>query len=132
MPFYEDLSDCTDLLRRPEGSVNIGWLDLNQSFNQGFVEPAIILRIGELCRNPVNRTRGWHKCPKCQEYPIREVIGADEKLLVLGDAEIHIFGKDKVYVCPTLTYHYILKHGYAPPEEFLDAVASRLQKSLNA
>lgn len=42
--------------------------------------------------------------------------------IALGDAEIDVTGHDKVYVCPTLIYHYILRHGYRPPAEFLEAV----------
>lgn len=40
----------------------------------------------------------------------------------LGDGEIDVAGSDKVYACPTLIYHYILRHGYRPPAEFVDAV----------
>lgn len=110
--------------RREEGLVNIGWLDLKKPFRQGYVDPVLALRIGELCKTPVNRTRGFHGCGLCTEYPIRETIGSCGDPVRLGDAEIRVAGKGKTYVCPTLIYHYIVKHRYKPPGEFLSAIVA--------
>jgi hypothetical protein len=42
---------------------------------------------------------------------------------LLGDAEIRVPGRGgKVYAAPTLICHYIDKHRYCPPQDFLDAV----------
>jgi hypothetical protein len=57
--------------------------------------------------------------PKVLGVP-RELI--DRKTVTLGDAEIRVPGEGKAYACPTLIYHYIVKHGYLPPDEFLEAV----------
>ena len=43
----------------------------------------------------------------------REVVGHGHHLILSGKV---------VYVCPVLILHYILEHGYAPPEEFIAAV----------
>jgi hypothetical protein len=41
----------------------------------------------------------------------------------LGDAEVRVTGRDgKVYAAPNLLYHYIEKHGYKPPDEFVEAL----------
>jgi hypothetical protein len=42
----------------------------------------------------------------------------------LGNGEIHVSagGIYWTYSAPTLIYHYILRHQYLPPKEFLDAV----------
>ncbi|MGC2639556.1 MAG: hypothetical protein WA294_20400 [Acidobacteriaceae bacterium] len=68
----------------------------------------------------MRQTRGWHPCTLCREYPIRDQIGM--QTIELGNAEIDVAGPDKVYACPALIYHYILRHGYRPPTEFLEAV----------
>ncbi len=122
MPYFEDLSKYVYTEKSGAGLVNIGWLDSIHPFNTGEVDPEIALRIADLCRNPVNRMRGYHKCEMCSEYPVRESTGNKEEAITLGDAEIHIPGQNKVYACPTLIYHYIVRHKYKPPEEFLDAV----------
>ena len=123
MPYYEDLSpyEYTSHGQRCANLVNIGWLDLKRPFHQGSVEPALLVRIGELCMAPVNRTRGFHACSKRPEYPVREDVGG--AVVALGSAEIRVFGTSKTYACPTLIYHYIREHRYLPPHEFLDAVS---------
>ena len=41
----------------------------------------------------------------------------------LGSAEIRVLGGGgKVYAAPNLIYHYVAKHKYRPPEEFIEAV----------
>ncbi len=129
MPYFEDLSKYVYTKNSRADLVNIGWLDSIHPFNTGDVAPEILLGIADRCRNPVNRMRGWHQCEMCAEYPVREAIGKDGQLLALGDAEIHIAGRNKVYACPTLIYHYVVRHKYQPPEEFLDAVRLAGQSS---
>ena len=41
----------------------------------------------------------------------------------LGHAEIYVFGEEgKVYVAPTLIFHYVTVHQYKPPIEFVQAL----------
>ena len=122
MPYFEDLSGYVYRKVEQSNVVNIGWLDSNHPFRSGEVEHKVVLRIAELCRNPVNRTRGFERCWMCSAYPIREPVCDSELTPTLGDAEIQVQGRNKVYACPTLIYHYIVKHKYRPPEEFLEAV----------
>ncbi len=128
MSYFEDLSEYVYTKNSRAGLVNIGWLDSKHAFETGQVDPEIVLRIAELCRNPVNRMRGYHRCEMCTEHPVMVSIGKNGQVLTLGDAEIHISGRNKVYACPTLIYHYILRHKYKPPEEFLDAVKRVAQR----
>jgi len=122
MAYFADLSKYAyHTFPRRDDLVNVGWLDLDQPFATGTVDQRIVRRIGELCKVPVNQTRGFHACSMCSECPVREVIGNES--VALGSAEIHVSGKGKTYSCPTLIYHYIVKHEYLPPQEFLDAVS---------
>jgi hypothetical protein len=122
MPYYEDLTEYVYSKRSEIDAVNVGWLDSNHEFRKGQVDADILLKIGECCKNPLNRKRGYQHCVFCKDHPVRELIGASRELTNLGDAEICIRSAQKAYVCPTLIYHYIAKHGYKPPDEFLDAV----------
>lgn len=125
MTYFEDLSHYTyHVFARTENGlplVNVGWLDLRLPYRQGQVDPTIAHKIGELCQNPVNQTRGFHNCQLCREYPVKETLAGQK--WGLGSAEVHIVGDGKVYAAPTLIYHYIVRHNYLPPEEFLVAVA---------
>lgn len=120
MPAYEDLSSHP--MNSPSGirRVYVGWLDVRLDYPRGLVDREILRRIGELCNSPVRRTRGWHRCALCSDYPIQETIGS--RLVTLGDAEIDVMGPERIYSSPTLLYHYILRHEYRPPEEFLEAI----------
>jgi hypothetical protein len=41
----------------------------------------------------------------------------------LGQAEIYVFGEEgRVYVAPTLIFHYVTVHHYKPPIEFVQAL----------
>jgi hypothetical protein len=72
---------------------------------------------------------GWHDCELCttetQWYPggqIGPVIRwKGQELRVCGHRH-HLEHEGRVYVCPALILHYILDHGYRPPEEFVRAV----------
>ena len=121
MAYYEDLTaySYSHFPRHDTYLVNIGWLDVSHPFPRGEVDPVIVGRIRELCKAPVNQTRGLHRCSMCSEFPIIELI--DGETVTLGSAEIHVGGKGVTYACPTLIYHYIVKHGYLPPGEFLEA-----------
>jgi hypothetical protein len=120
MPVREDLSPYATKNADGQVHVYVGWIDPRLDYPHGIVDPEVVRRIGALCDSSVRRTRGWHSCALCREYPIRERIGT--QTIALGDAEIDVPGEGKIYACPTLIYHYILRHRYCPPEEFLDAV----------
>jgi len=120
MAVRKDLSPYPIENAAAQDNVCVGWIDPRLHFPKGIVELALLRKIGVLCKSPVRRTRGWHPCSLCHEYPVREQIGM--QTIALGNAEIDVPGPEKIYTCPTLIYHYILRHGYRPPAEFLEAV----------
>ena len=129
MSYYPDLSPYTygaRLTADPHypGHVNIGWLDDGIPFPTGNVSPNILARIGQLCTTPVRRYRGLHNCWWCGPGAIEEDVLADGVPKLMGYGEIHVSagGIYWVYAAPMLIYHYILRHNYLPPQEFLDAV----------
>jgi hypothetical protein len=123
MAYYPDLSPYTYSGVVP-GLINIGWLGGGKPFLKGLVERRTLAKIGRLCGSPSNLTRGFHVCPWCDERPTKEDFLGDGQLRMLGNGEIHVSagGIHWVYSAPTLIYHYIVRHRYLPPKEFLDAV----------
>jgi hypothetical protein len=125
MAYFKDLSRY-EYSKHPDwcaGDVrNVGWLDAKAPFPQGNVDAELTAKLLILCRRPVNRYRGWHQCEFCNEYPVR--IADSEHEICLGDGEIRVPRKDGtvVYSAPNLIYHYVVRHRYRPPEEFLDAL----------
>ena len=108
-------------------TLNVGWLGRWRPLRFGGVPPEAVETLFEACRMPVNRTRGYHCCPRCWRptpQGVRVSRGGTE--LVLGSAEIRVQGKDGVvYAAPDLIYHYVTRHGYRPPAEFVAAVLER-------
>jgi hypothetical protein len=109
--------------------LNVGWLDPSVPFKKGSVDEKLIDGIFNLCKKPVNLTRGMHRCPygtlespsRPCPYPAHAVSGA--RKLAVGNGEIRVTGNAGiVYASPTLICHYIQAHQYCPPEEFLEAL----------
>lgn len=105
----------------------IGWLDPSEDFNQGPVPKQIISKLWEIFFFErqgrdllVNVLRGIHACGFCGFDSL--VMGPDEKQHVLGHAEIWIPSGQVWYAAPTMIIHYIEKHQYLPPQEYLEAV----------
>ena len=128
MTYYEDGSGYRYLPELVDGSVNIGWLDVSADFTRGDVPDEFVERLVELCRDPVNLTRGWHRCNLCP--PPRE-LAPPEPVMVssprgdypVGHGEIRVEGPNGIrYAAPDMIVHYVRHHGYRPPDEFVEAV----------
>lgn len=93
--------------------VNIGWLDTDHDFPKGDVDPKLVDKIK---RAPVsNVTKGWHNCIFCDNK--------EDSWAARSSKERKIPGKNGISYCyPDMLAHYIEKHNYLPPKEFLDAV----------
>lgn len=123
MSYYQDLSEYSYF--QVENSKNIGWLDKDNSFSTGIVSEEFINKLWLYLRVDLMISRGYHVCNLCKN-PNKEVFVANYngETLKLGFAEIRVLSEDSniIYASPDLIYHYILDHGYKPPEEFIQAV----------
>lgn len=117
--------------RHAEGMVNIGWLDSSHEYRRGEVAEEVVDGLLRLVTRPDNQTRGLHECHFCGVIYL-QVDNPHSKTgtSLLGSAEIHVRGSsdDTVLVAPTLVIHYILEHGYRPPDEFLEAVEVEVRR----
>jgi hypothetical protein len=124
MPYFRDLTPYSFLTAEDRVNcnlLNVGWLSTSHSFNKGVVDALLREKLLRLSRTPVRLTRGVHRCDICNILPMRMTI--DGHAISLGNSEIRVPGTNgKEYASPTLICHYIDKHGYCPPQEFLDAI----------
>lgn len=98
----------------------IGWLDSSAPFSRGPVDTEFVNKLRRLAKNPVNLCRGYHYCQFCERNPNDRFLEHHPR----GNGEIRVPGVNGiVYACPVLISHYIEKHQYRPPDEFLEAVA---------
>lgn len=122
MSFYPDLSIWTDL---PGVALRaVGWLDPAHEHATGEVSEEVFGKLVELLVDPWQplASARWFPCPWC-----RFTGGAGELLyrdhaVAMGTTNLFVPGDEVVYVAPSLVVHYIDAHGYAPPDEFQEAV----------
>ena len=105
-------------------ALNIGWLDGYHPYPQAEPSQEFVACLWAFCRTPILTTLGFHECTFCNDNPKTYlVIEKDGEKVGFGHAEIWIFGPEgKTYAAPTLIYHYVARHHYAPPDEFIQAV----------
>lgn len=111
--YYDDLTPYQyDHDRGYKNVVNIGWLDKNKDFNQGDVPQEFISKLNDL--EVVTSHKGFHNCPFCDNSRSSTILMAK--------------GKGVNYFCPGMIKHYVTKHNYLPPQEFIDAVMKTTDK----
>ena len=122
--FFEDLSPYSYTLGKPvpEGveldvlsnALNVGWLENGYPFETGRTSWRFRRRLRRLAKDLKNNFfRTFHTCSLCE----------DNTQAPRGTGEIHVAGPDGVtYVAPALIVHYVARHNYLPPREFIDAV----------
>jgi hypothetical protein len=133
MTYYKDLTDYAYFARheplRPMPR-NIGWLSIDMPYDKGDTSQEFKDRLLEFCRDEfiVHIARGFHACEFCNLsdwYSTQSnAYGEQAHWASIGDGEIRVLGKTAVYAAPALVYHYVVEHGYKPPDEFVDAVLS--------
>jgi hypothetical protein len=145
MTYIPDLSEynyARSAFYRPVTKA-VGWLSREHRFETASPADDLLDLIWQYCKFAVARMRGYHICELCPTslWAARDLASTLEGLresdrlrlarrngeeLLLGSAEIRVFGRDGViYAAPNLIYHYVAVHHYKAPDEFLDAVGSR-------
>lgn len=99
------------------GTLSIGWLERSVPFNTGSVPHKVLEEIHRFAKTPINLTRGVHHCEFCTNPAT--ATGNGELWMRLSDGPI--------FVSPQLLAHYIEKHNYLPPPEFLAIFGSRIE-----
>ena len=128
MAYFPDLTRYSFLpTAETSPALNVGWLDPAHAFSRGATGPDFHSGLFALCQQPVHRTRGIHRCGFCSAplgtAPMRETLAGDT--IFLGSAEVRVIGEGVTYAAPDLIYHYVVRHEYRPPEEFIRAVVAQ-------
>lgn len=101
---------------------SIGWLEPEHEYTRGAVAASDLRRLCELAVDPWMPAvaGGFHYCGFCGFAGEFEYQGL--KLSGLGWSNLYVPDGERIYDAPSMIVHYIDAHGYAPPEEFLEAV----------
>jgi hypothetical protein len=115
------------------GVRTIGWLDGSRNlifrfrhpFTIGCTPSAVIEKLREIMRGRlevnvhVNQIRGIHPCNICG----KRLAASDDGELLIGKTEVWIpDGAEGYFASPSMIIHYITKHKYLPPEDFLKSI----------
>lgn len=110
------MSHIPDLQRQPDGSLAVGWLHPGHPFPTGDADRAFARKLRKIARvshksvDALNWALafGSHTCEFC---------GKDDASGTFG-----IPAGDVLFYAPEMIAHYVERHGYLPPQPFVDAV----------
>ena len=120
--YFADLTPCIyGGIREPQG-ISVGWLDKSHAFERGAVPAGFVERLAALCKTPAITHRGFHVCELCNFGPDPDFHQA-RAAGALSSSVIRVPGLDgRIYFSPTMILHYITRHDYKPPEDFIRSV----------
>ncbi len=112
MTHFADLTPYVYSDVEPEGAVNVGWLCDSHPFSRGPVDTRFIDALTRCSARRISIDRGTHRCELC----------SDDTMAPEGTGEIRVPGPDgRVYAAPSMLTHYVVDHGYLPPQPFIEA-----------
>jgi hypothetical protein len=113
--------------------VHVGWLDRRHRYQRGRVPDQVLPALQRLVQEPPwsSGRGGWHGCnlgvclvtraPFMDVFPTawaRTEVGS----VRLGSYNYLVPGRRRSYHVPGLIIHYVKKHRYQPPDEFIHAL----------
>jgi hypothetical protein len=122
--YFADLTRCTYFDRRYElDLIAVGWLS-SGPHAQGPVAHGLVAHLFDLLDtvwDPV-LFRGSHGCELCRSF-VDEMQDAGRTVRV-GQTNLFVptLNSEGLFVAPSLILHYIVDHGYCPPESFQAAL----------
>lgn len=117
MTFFADLTTHTYMFgREEEGVLNIGWLGEGKTIPTGSTSQEFHAFLAVMCENCIGKHRGMHGCEYCtKNSPCSSPFH--------GNGQIRVRDQSGTwYSAPTLIHHYVVDHGYLPPDAFVGAV----------
>ncbi len=123
--YYSDLqSYCYSLPFQLHNVLAVGWLDRAHAFACGRIEARLVEKLKTMAiEQPAQQARGFSSCEICGlEHVAIEHRGVERRL---GSAEIWIpdaLVAGRAFAAPDMIIHYVVDHGYQPPEVFLKSL----------
>ena len=109
--YFPDLGTSCQIGEGPDVRA-VGWLDKAHPYPRGAVPAGFYTKLKEFADDPLQPILffGCHECELCfwRRY-------AECKNLWIPAARV-------IYLAPAMITHYIKRHRYKPPEEFVEAV----------
>ena len=103
--------------------VAIGYLSIDEEFEKGEVSNNFLTKLKVLWNEGMTLgSMGSHECEFCIDEGNYKNRGLSSSEKVLIDKENKI-----KYLFPEMIFHYITKHGYKPPKEFIEFVMGCLE-----
>lgn len=111
MSYYPDLTPY-NYHHYSEKELNVGWLEKKFEFSKGEVPAGFVdnLKIYFELGNTFFHYHGSHDCHFCEHKG-----NSSKEIRVVSNT-------GQIYASPEGILHYIEKHNYLPPQEFIDAV----------
>jgi hypothetical protein len=110
--------------------VTVGWLAPAHEFPVGSIGTDALRALMHLALSArTNKMRGYHGCELCRRHePIEMDTGRE--VILLGSAECWVPASSGrlVFAAPDLLYHYVTAHQYRPPQQFIDAAVTALDR----
>lgn len=125
MAIYPDLTSYNYAPQFAAGApLNVGWLGADTDLAETSPSSELMDALWAVTQVVVAPSRGFHFCELCGTEEVVTAQRLGERLL-LGHAEIRVFGDaGEVYAAPDMLFHYVERHGYPPPVEFVRALTS--------
>src|SRR5262245_23292267 len=110
------LSHISDLKRTRDRHIAVGWLHPDHEFPRGAAPPEFVAKLKRLaaCWGDSKRALGWgavggvHSCEFCGQS--------------LASGSFGVPAGDEIFYAPEVIAHYVERHEYLPPDEFISAV----------
>jgi len=116
---YADLTKYRYSINYPGRKVfNVGWLGEGRDFPTGD-ERGLYEKLLPYCAHSIEPKPGVYPCPICGETMPSKQWGT--KKFSLGHSEIRVVIEDVWYASPTMILHYVERHHYRPPLDFIRA-----------
>jgi len=127
--YFPDLTPYVYGRAEPRPDIlNVGWLSADQPLATGTPDGRLVPALERLVASPVNLYRGIHVCEFCPPPPVKtSPINPLARIVepppgTAGNGEIRVRASNgTTYVAPVLVLHYVSKHQYLPPQEFIEA-----------
>ena len=125
LPSYEDMAEYSYLIH-PFKFANVktvGWLNAKSNFKTGDLQEAVLKKLKNIARRDgvfqplVDPSRHSPYCEICGLVKLDHAHGE-----WIPSAELWIPHGDIIFSSPTTILHYIEKHHYLPPDDFIEAV----------
>jgi hypothetical protein len=102
----------------------VGFLSRQRPFPTGKTPPDFAGRLLAFClpEHTVCRANLPARCPLGGCPPRLPPVRHGDEEMELTAGEIRVMGEEEIYAAPSLIYHYVVAHGYRPPDGFVEAV----------